>query len=448
MEFILMHKDVEVAKINLDENNAVKTIVMIYRQNHLPFSADNIFSFREWWNDRSIPLTRDDYQNIRNNLPHDNSFSLVVKSHALSLTDQYWIKREGEEIRYDDISFFSNAFSNDIGDILLGEQLKGKPSYYSPDSTSIGNLKKRWKIIEGKRYLLKSGTKPYHFEVMNEIIASKIMNVLGIDHVEYELYHEGKNIFCRSLDFISYNEDFISAYQLKNSKKKRNDISLYDHLLSVLEDIKIPNYKTKINQMLFVDYLIGNVDRHLNNFGVIRDAKTLEFTRFAPIFDSGSSLGFDVADDELNKLVHVEWMPFKSQKNQDQLSLIDDYSWLNLDALQSVPQLIDQFLKSYECYLPSNRRQAVLNFLIKRINYIYRYLKVDKEVSLRSVDLTCLEEDILQRVYNNNKLIDLEFLANEYDVAYITIYRAVSSLVKKGLLKRTGSRKNGYWILP
>ena len=45
--------------------------------------------------------------------------------------------------------------------------------------------------------------------------------------------------------------------------------------------------------MIVLDYVIANEDRHFNNFGVLRNAETLEWLGFAPIYDSGSSLGYD-----------------------------------------------------------------------------------------------------------------------------------------------------------
>jgi len=454
MEQLLMHKDIEVMRFVLSEDGDIKNIIEVYNIDHMPFSTsgstnNNLFALKEWWKDRSIPVTRDEYNQAINNLPEDNSLSLVLKARGLSLTDQYWIKGVDEDIRYDDVSFFSNNYSNDIGDIFIGKKKKGTISYYSPDSTSTGNLKKRWKIVGGQRYLYKAGTKPYQYEIFNEIIASKIMNILDIDHVIYELTYDEGMMFCKSLDFISYNEDFISAYQLSKYKKKNNDVSLYDHLLSIMKELNIPDYNEKIDQMLFVDYLIGNVDRHLNNFGVIRDAKSLEFTRFAPIFDSGSSLGYNLFDKDLLVLKEVDWMPFKSIKHKNQLSLIKDYSWLNINALETIPQQIDQLLKGYSDYLPKERRRAIVNFLTNRINAYYSYRRIDKKVSLHSVDLTALEEDILFYAYcHGNKLMDFDELMEESGTAYITIYRAVSSLTKKGLLIRKGARKNGYWVLP
>ena len=448
-----MHKDVPVLTFELDETNQIKKVIEIFNLNHLPFSTDrdinlNHKSIIEWWRDRSIPLTRDEYSNIKKALPDDDPYSLVVKAHALSLDDQYWIKNKDENINYDDISFFSNKFSNDIGDIIVGNKESGDINYYSPDSTSNGNLKKRWKIINGEKYLLKAGTKPNQYEIFNEIIASAIMELLNIDHVSYSLIIDDGHIYCGSKNFISYNEDFVTAYQLRCSKKQQNDVSLYNHLLSIYESLNIPNHQEKIDQMLFIDFLIGNVDRHLNNFGVIRDAKTLEFIRATPIYDSGSSLGYDLTDEELSNALYLDWKPFQSQKNKTQLDLIKDYSWLNIDALKTIPYEVNNLLLKYNKYVSNVRRELIISFIVKRLNLIFRHLGISYEIEFNSFELNQLERRIIKYVEsNNNELINLTGLIKETSFSYITIYRAVSNLTKKGVLKRIGSNKNGYWKL-
>lgn len=39
-----------------------------------------------------------------------------------------------------------------------------------------------------------------------------------------------------------------------------------------------------------MDFIISNSDRHLNNFGILRDSTTLQWLSYAPIFDSGNSM--------------------------------------------------------------------------------------------------------------------------------------------------------------
>ncbi len=450
--FYLMHKDIKVLKFSLYENGNINKVYEIYNIEHMPFSTNicinkNDYSMlKEWWSDRSIPYTRNEYNNIVNNI-EDTSLSLVVKANGLSLTDQYWIKDENDNISYDDISFFTNKFNEDLGDLLVGKPLKNQINYYSPDSTSTGNLKKRWKIIDGRRVLLKAGTKPNQYEIFNEIIASKIMTILNIDHVEYSFIKD-EDIYCASEDFIKYNEDFVSAYQLKNYKKKPNDEDLFNYLVDIYKDLEISDYKTKINQMLFIDFIAGNIDRHLNNFGVIRDAKTLEFIKVAPIYDTGSCFGYDLTDNQLNHITELDWKPFKTNKIDNQLELIDDFSWLDLESLKILPKETDNILTKYKDYISEGRRESLLHFLIRRINMVYSYLNIDYEVKYNiSTELSLKEKKIYDYIKQKQIIVDISPICIKYNYSYITVYRAISGLVEKGLIKRVGSKKTGYWII-
>ena len=56
--------------------------------------------------------------------------------------------------------------------------------------------------------------------------------------------------------------------------------------------------RIKIENMYIVDFLIMNEDRHLNNFGIIRDVNTLKWLDVAPRFDNGQSLNIEYYDEE------------------------------------------------------------------------------------------------------------------------------------------------------
>ncbi len=56
----------------------------------------------------------------------------------------------------------------------------------------------------------------------------------------------------------------------------------------IADELNIPDFVDSINKMIVLDFIIANEDRHFNNFGAIRDAETLKFISFSPIFDSGS----------------------------------------------------------------------------------------------------------------------------------------------------------------
>ena len=74
------------------------------------------------------------------------------------------------------------------------------------------------------------------------------------------------------------------------SEKKPNNIDDYEHYIEVLEKNNVPNARENVKQMFILDYLIMNIDRHMKNFGVIRNVNTLEWISTTPIFDNGESM--------------------------------------------------------------------------------------------------------------------------------------------------------------
>lgn len=53
-------------------------------------------------------------------------------------------------------------------------------------------------------------------------------------------------------------------------EKKQCNKSLYEHYIDCCEQRVIKDIRHTINQMLTLDYIVVNEDRHLNSFGLIR----------------------------------------------------------------------------------------------------------------------------------------------------------------------------------
>ena len=156
---------------------------------------------------------------------------------------------------------------------------KGKDSenisLNSPDNTSDGCLKKRWKIINQKRCLLKAGSLPYEQQPFNEAIASLIMDKLNVDHVNYSVIIDDEKPYSVCEDFISSDTELVTAWKILQKFPKPNHLSVYQHYINCCNSLGIEDIVDKINQMIVVDFIIANEDRHLNNFGLIRNANTL-----------------------------------------------------------------------------------------------------------------------------------------------------------------------------
>ena len=228
----------------------------------------------------------------------DNFDLLDAKAYCLSLSDQYWVKKYNENILWENINFFDNEFSEDIGKVLFSGETSLNLNLNTPDMTSNGNYEKRWKIINGDRYLIKAGGKMINQEPFNEVIATKLYErILNADeYVKYELtYDSGKAVsICKN--FITANTELIPAWKIDEYYEVEKNENKYEHYIRCLNKLNIPNANLLVDKMLICDFILANKDRHFNNFGVIRNVETLEFEKVAPIFDNGCSLWFDEND--------------------------------------------------------------------------------------------------------------------------------------------------------
>lgn len=60
-----------------------------------------------------------------------------------------------------------------------------------------------------------------------------------------------------------------------------------------------PSFVSALNDMLVLDALLFNVDRHYGNFGFLIDNKTNQIVSPAPLFDHGNSLFTFAGNDDL-----------------------------------------------------------------------------------------------------------------------------------------------------
>ena len=83
--------------------------------------------------------------------------------------------------------------------------------------------------------------------------------------------------------------------------------------------------------MITLDYVIANDDRHLNNFGLLRDAETLEWLGPAPLYDCDSSLGNGLLTSEFPTMAGKRCKPFKGTF-EEQIRLVRDFDVSRLDG--------------------------------------------------------------------------------------------------------------------
>jgi hypothetical protein len=210
-----------------------------------------------------------------------------------------------------------------------------------------------------KQSLKKQG-KDYFFEFWSEIIATEIGQLLGFNVLRYDIAIDREVIGCISESMISENEtlteggQYLRAYDNTFDPETKDGSNLYSFQLieNTLKEFKLSEHIEDIIELIIFDSIIGNGDRHLENWAFInkqtflsqglkeieRDFKTglykipkllqkliidtkkkevkLELKgvalrgqqtkAFAPIFDNGSSLGRELDAEKIDRMLKNE----------------------------------------------------------------------------------------------------------------------------------------------
>ena len=331
MQYSLMHKDVEVSRLDIDDDGVITGLSSVSSPEHMPVGTmpqrkADVIQLRDWWHNRCIPVTRNGAREFLERAGLSNMSSLLTRSYGLSLSDQYWIRPVDSSLGWGSVNFFENPFTEDVGNLLFGRPVSGEIDLASPDNTSDGILRKRWAIVDGRRCLIKSGTEPFRQEPVNEAVATMIMEAQGIPCVHYDQIWVD-DVPCSICDcFVTPQTELVSAMRVVDAYglpigSKRD--AYEDACAEIGVDIGLA-----MAQQDFIDYMMMNGDRHLGNYGLIRDADTLEWIGPAPIFDTGTSLMCRRATTAIPKAV-----PSGTSDAWAERLFHSDLDWLDMDAL-------------------------------------------------------------------------------------------------------------------
>ena len=299
--YSLMHRDEPVCAISIDTvSGAILRVSKPVNPELLPLggSIDSAM-MKKWWQRRAVPAGQGKIQHILEQMGIATPQEYLVKNLGLSLTDHYWIKPLDMELGWEDINLFTNDFRDPVGDMQFGlapDAIYNLPANaFSPSSSTQGDLTKKWIIADGKRCLVKGNHGGNSQESLNEVAATLLHQKQGkVPYVSYSTMRSGDNqqIYCVCESFTSDEVELIPAIDIVDSKKKDNGMSMYEHFIHVCtkHGMDEGTVRTFLEYQILADFVLTNTDRHLNNFGVLRNARTLEFIGMAPIFDSGNSM--------------------------------------------------------------------------------------------------------------------------------------------------------------
>lgn len=163
----------------------------------------------------------------------------------------------------------------------------------------LGEKKKYYKL---SNYNAQQGIVGH--ESINEIIADRLLTLLGVPHLNYQLIHarvmvddmQYETWLCMSEDFKERGEGKVALDTYFQAERRVGE--------TLFNFCKRNGWEEYIYQMLVVDFLILNRDRHGANIEVLRN-KRKKTIRLAPLFDHGLSLVFSSLTEQEVRSVDV-----------------------------------------------------------------------------------------------------------------------------------------------
>ena len=278
---------------------------------------------------------------------------------------------------------------------------------------------KTGKILGGNTLAsLKFGIEPlvelltYHLcELMNLKVAKERINLALIKYKKKEfltIVNISEDFKGKNKENMTHLFDFFEFKKVKQILKNNNKLN-YKEVIDMFKnqnviDINYTDSEIKILQMIIFDYIILNTDRHNENFGYLVEKSKRKF-EFAPIYDNGQSLLYDIEWDkvdwnkvdisnpilykshlktiefnnyfyknliEAEKLIYSKITLFGTNKKE-----IKDYIDYNLDMnlffnKKEISECIKKSFNSYNIIL------NIYNLMLKNSNYKNLCFKINK----------------------------------------------------------------------
>ena len=280
---------------------------------------------------------------------------------------------------------------------------------------SYAGAGKKYSIRDnGEYYLLKLPERirqknkdtSYANSCITEYISCKVIKSLGLDVQEVYLCTYNNDIVVACKDFLLKDESLGSFLELQNKVNHINSdnkgVSLEKTLQFIKEQevVKTDEMEKYFWDMFIADALIGNTDRHSNNWGYIFNEET-NIRRMSPIYDCGAGL-FPTLSENEKEMVLNNPSEFNRISKNDPVSVFK----LNNIRMNYYHTLVDNRKYNYEFsndiaeaikrIAPKYNREIV-HEIIREIPYISN---IEKEFYTQLLD-------------NRNSLIIQKALKNE-----------------------------------
>lgn len=164
----------------------------------LPLYLKRVSNANSWLETRAIDYHRANSRLLKKalRLAEKDDVSTVLHVNAATITDTYWVRAIGSDLKYEDIRFNKDYFSNLAlrGDYSSFNSAAKRKDTKTPELTNIGSFEKCWKLKDCKWWIYNSANQKEQF---SELFVYELGKELGMNMAHYE-----KGDKCvKSLDF-------------------------------------------------------------------------------------------------------------------------------------------------------------------------------------------------------------------------------------------------------
>jgi hypothetical protein len=258
-------------------------------------------------------------------------------------------------------------------------------------------------LIPNHRYLFKHSFRRYPEQFWTEIIAYRLGCLLEIPVPPAFVAFNSHKEVCGSLIewFLQYPDQpgerfnpggdilsgVINSFDRKKGEK-HNFISI-ERYFTVLGKVGLidPGWLEYWCDMLLFDALIGNTDRHQDNWGLLWSLRNnMPFVRIAPVFNNGTSLGYEILESKMENFTNPDRVQTYIKKGRHHLR------WQLNDSQQI--QHIELILKLLEQYpILKNRVQSKLSLFqleqLQAMMSLYTRFQITIPLSVERADFIC-----------------------------------------------------------
>ncbi len=252
-------------------------------------ALSHITTLKDFLAARTLNLSRENAKVILNvaalpqSLRTDERIKITFACRGLNMEDNFWLRRSDEIVSFDDINLRKWHLSEASYDIaILGKHISVTQQSLVPDLSAGGMFPKYWHR-NGDKIELWKADKTHGLNSDSEIEAAEILRKAGCNCIEYKRVEKDGYVFSVCDCFTSDRFSLVKAIDIMDwcQHTKQN----FDKLVS--------QYSRDFANMVVADCLLGNTDRHNENWGFLVDNDTNTIVSMAPVYDLNQALVID-----------------------------------------------------------------------------------------------------------------------------------------------------------